>query len=146
MVNSANSSRKFIDGFLESLISPLQVRYLDNERQSIWQFKKGVEEASKFLPSTLVNYNFNEFISQDLQINTSELASKVERKNEFWYLPTGSASRKNPHMDDVGIEEKRTSKLAAVYQESSVLDDEFDIVLLCSGEKVRLFWNLFVKL
>ncbi|KAK1377545.1 Scarecrow-like protein 9 [Heracleum sosnowskyi] len=135
MVNSANSSKKFIDGFMDSPISPLQVRDLYNESQSIWQFKKGVEEASKFLPSsnnTSVNYNFNELIPQDLQINTSELASKVERKNEFQYSPAGSRGRKTSHRDDVGIEEERTSKLAAVYQESTVRDDEFDTVLLCS--------------
>lgn len=135
MVNSANSSKKFIDRFLDSPISPLQVRDLYNESQSIWQFKKGVEEASKFLPSsnnTLVNYNFNELIPQDLQINTSEIASKVERKNEFQYSPAGSRGRKTSHRDDVGIEEERTSKLAAVYQESTVRDDEFDTVLLCS--------------
>lgn len=136
MGNSANGSRKFIDGFLDSPISPLQVRDLyNNESQSIWQFKKGVVEASKFLPSsnnTLVNYNFNEMIPQELQINTSELASKVEGKNELQYLPTGSRGRKNSHRDDVGIEEERTSKLAAVYQESTVRDDEFDTVLLCS--------------
>ncbi|XP_074339670.1 scarecrow-like protein 9 [Apium graveolens] len=135
MVGSANGSRKFIDGFLDSPISPLQVRDLYNESQSIWKFKKGVEEASKFLPSsndTLINYNFNELIPQELQINTSELASKMDGGNELQYLPTGSRGRKNSHRDDVGIEEERTSKLAAVYQESTVRDIEFDTVLLCS--------------
>ncbi|KAL1804750.1 hypothetical protein ACET3Z_027818 [Daucus carota] len=146
MVNPANSSIKFIDGFLDSPISPLQVRDLYNESQSIWQFKKGVEEANKFLPSsnnTLVNYNFNELIPQNLQINTSELATEVERSNELQYLPTGSRGRKISHRDDIGIEQERTSKLAAVYQESTLRDDEFDTVLLCSEGKGKAVLESF---
>lgn len=135
--NSSSSVNNFRDGFLDSPISPLQVRDLYNESQSIWQFQKGVEEANKFLPSSnglLVNYNSNAVVPQYPEIDTSVLAIKVERKYEGEYLPTGPRGRKNPHRDgeDVGIEEERISKMASVYQESIVRSEEFDTVLLCS--------------
>ncbi|KAK3016400.1 hypothetical protein RJ639_007047 [Escallonia herrerae] len=125
-VGSSNSVNNFVDGLIDSPISPLQIRDLYNESQSIWQFKKGVEEANKFLPSG------NQLL---LNTNGSGWLPKVEKKDEGDYSPSASRGRKNPHRHDVDSEEERSSKQAAVYPESTVRSEEFDLVLLCSMGK-----------
>ncbi|XP_059667835.1 scarecrow-like protein 9 [Cornus florida] len=137
-VGSSNSINNFIDGFLDSPISPLQVPDLYNGSQSIWQFRKGVEEASKFLPSgnrLLVNLEANRLVPRELRGETGEMMLKVEKKEEGEYSPTGSRVRKNPHREDVDAEEERITKQAAVYPESTVRSEMFDVVLLCNMGK-----------
>ncbi|KAK3034281.1 hypothetical protein RJ639_032216 [Escallonia herrerae] len=121
-----NSPTDSIISQAHSPISPLQIRDLYNESQSIWQFNKGVEEASKFLPSG------NQLL---LNTNGCGLLPKVEKQDGGEYSPSASRGRKNPHRDDVDLEEERTSKQAAVYPESTVRSEEFDLVLLSSMGK-----------
>ncbi|CAK9185314.1 unnamed protein product [Ilex paraguariensis] len=125
--SSASSSNSLNNiGFLDSPISPLQVSDLYNESRSIGQFRRGVEEAKKFLP------HGNGLLPLELRGKTSEMVVKVEQKDEGEYSPTRRRSRKNPQRENIGLEEERSSKLAAVYEESTVRSDEFDLVLLCS--------------
>ncbi|KAA8516417.1 hypothetical protein F0562_016710 [Nyssa sinensis] len=133
-VGSSNSINNIVDGFLDSSISPLQVSDLSN---GSWQFTKGVEEASKFLQSgneLSVNLKVNGLLPQELNRETSEVAVKVEKREKGEYSPTGLRRRKNPHREEVDLEERK-SKQAAVYPESTVRSEMFDIVLLSSMGK-----------
>ncbi|KAG4123759.1 hypothetical protein ERO13_D11G346100v2 [Gossypium hirsutum] len=97
-----SSSMVSLDGMLESPNSTLQVP------ESIWQFNKGVEEASKFIPSNV-----------DL----------------FGNFESYSKGRKFSNRDDVADEDERTSKQVAVCSETSVRSEMLDMVLLCSSGK-----------
>ncbi|KAK8514807.1 hypothetical protein V6N12_057703 [Hibiscus sabdariffa] len=115
--SSYSSSMASFDGMLESPNSTLQLPDLNSEIQSIWQFHKGVEEASKFIPA-----NVHLFCN-------SEAYVVVKEENS----PIGSKGRKISHRDDVGIEEERGSKQAAVSEETTVRSEILDMVLLCSS-------------
>ncbi|XP_076930282.1 scarecrow-like protein 34 [Bidens hawaiensis] len=109
------------------------------DSESIKQFNKGMEEASKFLPSTkpliidLDQYD----LPQDSQNAPPEVTVKVEK-----YSPTngpkpsnrltsnGLKGRKHYQLEDNGYEEERSSKQSAVYVEEEDLSEMFDRVLL----------------
>lgn len=138
--SSVSSSSSLSNGILDSPLSPLQIVDLYNGSQSIWQFKKGVEEASKFLTKSnelLVNFEANGMLSsEELKGEDSEVVAKVEKKEQGKYSPNGSKGRKNLYREgDVDLEEERITKQAAVFSESPLRTEMFDIVLLCGGGK-----------
>lgn len=133
-ISSSNSLNNVVDGFSDSPISPLQLRDMYNESQLVWNFRKGVDEARKFLPSgskLLVNVGVNGLVAQD----PKEKEFNVE-KEEVKSVPSESRGKKNRPAVDTDLEEERSSKLPAVYVESNVPIEEFDDVLLHTmGEK-----------
>lgn len=135
--SSSNSAVTSVDGLVESPRSIVHLPDWNNESQSIWQFQKGVEEASKFLPignELFVNMEMNRLLSQDLKGGTTEAAVKLEKEDLVEdCLPNGSRSRKNHHREDESLEEERSSKQAAIYHESIVRSEMFDEVLLCAA-------------
>ncbi|XVE96888.1 hypothetical protein REPUB_Repub02eG0262500 [Reevesia pubescens] len=136
--SSYSSSITSIDGLLESPNSTLQVPDLNGEIQSICQFRKGVEEASKFIPRSedlFGNLEVHGVESQEPKAWISGVVVKEEKKDEVEFSPTGSKGRKISHRDDVETEEERSSKQPAVYSESTVRSEMFDMVLLCSSGK-----------
>ncbi|CAL5420143.1 unnamed protein product [Camellia sinensis] len=151
-VTSSNSVNKNIDGFMDSPISPLQVTDLYSGNQSIWQFRKGVEEARKFLPTSngmFINFGVNGLSPQEPKGETSEVV-KVEEKKEKEYLPNELRGRKNPHREKVDLEEEeeRSTKQPAVYPESTLRSEMFDTVLLCSmgkGEAALIAYRKALK-
>ncbi|CAA2958977.1 Hypothetical predicted protein [Olea europaea subsp. europaea] len=126
-----------INGFSDSPISSLQVPDMYSESQSFWNFTKGVEGASKFLP------NRNELLDNRLPFREpigecDDVATKVEMKDVAECLPSESRRNKNPHTRDIDLEEERVSKQPSIYTESNIPEEEFSIVLLHSmgeGEK-----------
>ncbi|KAI3447700.1 hypothetical protein Pfo_004365 [Paulownia fortunei] len=135
-ISSSNSLNNVMDGFSDSPISPLQIRDMHSESQLVWNFRKGFDEASKFLPSgskLLVNVGINGLLAQD----PKEGEIKVE-KDEVKCSPSESRGKKNHHSVGTDLEEERSRKLPAVYAESNVPMEEFDDVLLHTlgkGEK-----------
>lgn len=135
--SSSNSAISSLDGLLDSPSSAVQVPepYLSSESQSVWQFRKGVEEASRFLPTRnelVVNLEANGLLPQDpTKVGITEASVKLENKDDGECSPGGSKGRKNPYRDDDDLEE-RSSKQAAVYSESTLRSEMFDHVLLCS--------------
>lgn len=96
---------------MESSLNVNLVQNMLNDPESILQFKRGVEEASKFLPSgNLLHPNTNE-LNRD--------HSPVFSGKKHHYSDTNNES-----------EEKRSSKQLAVYVEDE-LSEVFDSVLLC---------------
>ncbi|PIN03044.1 hypothetical protein CDL12_24441 [Handroanthus impetiginosus] len=134
-ISSSNSLSNVMDGFSDSPISPLQIRDMYSESQPAWNFRKGLEEASKFLPSgskLLVNVGINGSLPKEGNVK--------EEKDDVKRPPSESRVRKNRHIADTDLEEERSSKLPAVYSESNVPEEEFDEVLLHTmGEAEKKF-------
>ncbi|XP_052203070.1 scarecrow-like protein 33 [Diospyros lotus] len=106
-----------------------------SDTHSILQFKRGVEEASKFLPKNdqlvidLKSYPLPPASNDGAQ----EVVVKVEkgvRENS----PNGTRGKKN-HREDTDLEEQRSSKQSAVYADEPELSEMFDRVLLFTDVK-----------
>ncbi|KAK6146912.1 hypothetical protein DH2020_017824 [Rehmannia glutinosa] len=94
-----------------------------NESRSVWNFKKGVEEASKFLPS-------------GNNVSSYEGLITLEKKVE----PELSPCKRNHRNLETDTEEERSSKLPALYTDIDTLVEEFDAILLNSmGEGRKKF-------
>ncbi|KAL0338305.1 UNVERIFIED_CONTAM: Scarecrow-like protein 9 [Sesamum angustifolium] len=110
----------------------LHIRDMYSESQSVWNFKKGVKEASKFLPSEYklsVNVDVNGLLGQDAE---GASGGGAERS------PSEFRGRKSGHVVERDLEEERSNKLPATYLESNLPIEEFDNLLLHSmgeGEK-----------
>ncbi|CAN4090076.1 unnamed protein product [Withania somnifera] len=120
--SSPSSSGTVIDAHVDSPVSSIHIPDIFSDSESIMQFKKGVEEASKFLPtgnSLLLDVRYNVVVKED---NEKRKDAVVKKK-------------KNIHHDDSDTIEERSNKQSAVYSESTVRSDLFDEVLLCSGGK-----------
>ena len=139
--NSVVSYFSIMDGLIDSPNSTLQLPDLYNESQSVWQFQKGVEEASKFLPSCnelFFDLEVKASLPPDLRAGNNEAVVKSEQKDEEELSPSGSRVRKNPQREDIDLEEEeRSTKQAAVYTESTLRSEMFDMVLLCNRGKCR---------
>ncbi|XP_044472689.1 scarecrow-like protein 9 [Mangifera indica] len=136
--SSSNSVNTSVDGLVDSPSSILQIPDWNNESQSIWQFRRGIEEASKFLPSEhelFVNFEVNQLLSQQPKGGSSEMTVKLEKNDGEDCSPNGSRGRKNLNREDTDLEEERSSKLAAVFLESPLRSEMFDMVLLCARGK-----------
>ncbi|KAL6953155.1 hypothetical protein U1Q18_047337 [Sarracenia purpurea var. burkii] len=122
-----------------SMINPL-IPNLFSDSQSILQYNRGVEEASKFLPS-------NKKLIIDLESYTLHPGSKEKdpevvkvEKDDRENVSNNSRGRKNHLREDSNIEEERSSKQSALYVEESELTEMFDRVLLCNEEKGVSSW------
>ncbi|CAL5424436.1 unnamed protein product [Camellia sinensis] len=134
-----DSTRGFSDdsnGLMDSSMSSHLVSNMFSNSESILQFKRGMEEASKFLPKN--NQLIIDLDSYKLPPESEERASEVVVKVEEGRdsLPNGSRGRKNHHREDIDLEEERSSKQSAVYMDESELSEMFDRVLLFTGMKV----------
>ncbi|KAI3801254.1 hypothetical protein L1987_29358 [Smallanthus sonchifolius] len=101
---------------------------LCSENQMMWQFRKGFEEANKFLPS--VN-----------QLLNSANVGQNQKGEESQRLLTGSKIRKDYGEDITELEkQERNVKQAAVFPDVTLRSKEFDLIFLSSlGEgKVAL--------
>lgn len=134
-----NLPNSLSNGSIGASVSELLVQNMFTESDSILQFNRGVEEASKFLPKgnqlslTMETYK--------LGMGQREEGLKVEVKNEKEreHLPDVSRSRKNHERDEeLILEEERSNKQSAVYVEEDEIESElsemFDKVLLCHGK------------
>lgn len=103
------------DGLLDSPGSIVKVPDFGGKSQSVWQFQRGVEEASRFLPN-----------------NENVKAEKRDEQEISSVLPKG---RKNHCRggDDAEEEEGRSNKQAAIYIESTLRSKMSDLILLCSN-------------
>ncbi|KAJ6799118.1 scarecrow-like protein 9 [Iris pallida] len=87
------------------------------ESQQAWHFRKGMEEARKFLPS------------YDKLVVDSEA-------NGFSF---SRGRRKNPSIEELELAHGRSNKQSAVSapSEETIRSDMFDKVLLCNGDKCK---------
>lgn len=131
---STNSFNYDFSAPVDSFTSSHLVPNIFSDSESIMQFKRGMEEASKFLPPSnpividLDKYN----LPSDSKDGLQEVVIKVE-KDEGDNSPNGSRGRKHYHLEDSDYEEERSSKQSAVYVEEAELSEMFDRVLLCTN-------------
>ncbi|XP_021716122.1 scarecrow-like protein 33 [Chenopodium quinoa] len=102
-----------------------------SEKESIIQFQKGMEEASKFLPKNnnividLDNINFPNESKHDA-------SAVVVKKEKDENSPDGSRTSKVHYREDEDPDEgRRSSKQTAVSIDEAELSEMFDKVLLC---------------
>ncbi|KAJ6809942.1 scarecrow-like protein 9 [Iris pallida] len=100
------------------------------ESQPAWQFRKGVEEAQKFLPS------HNKLVI-DLEAIGLSFAGGGMKAGARRESATSRGRRKSPNTEDLHQAEGRSNKQSAVsaLSDDTVRSDMFDEVLLCSEDK-----------
>ncbi|XP_062167955.1 scarecrow-like protein 9 [Alnus glutinosa] len=137
---SSNSVISSVDGLVDSPSSSLQVPDLNSENQSVWQFRKGAEEATMFLPrgsELFFNLEANGLFYREPKTGNSELAVKMEKKEEGEYSTNGSRGKRHCYEEDGDKDDERRSKQAAVYIESTLRSEMFDKVLLINNAEGR---------
>ncbi|XP_027346189.1 scarecrow-like protein 14 isoform X2 [Abrus precatorius] len=124
-------------GFLDSSSSLL------SKSESVLQFERGVEEASKFLPKgnpLIIDLENGSFIPSFSKV-PQQLEVKMER-DEREHLSAESRGRKNHEREDeADLQDGRSNKHSAVYSDDSEISELFDKVLLgtrCGNEAAPL--------
>ncbi|XP_010922301.1 scarecrow-like protein 9 [Elaeis guineensis] len=132
---SSFSSSNIVEGLDETLANTVAVPDLFSESQPAWeQFRRGVEEARKFLPSEdklVIDLEANGFSLPREEVKQENKLVEVKAEKEE---RQGSRGRKNPHGDDWELEEGRSNKQSAVFPDQTVRTDMFDRILLYTGE------------
>ncbi|KAG2670133.1 hypothetical protein I3843_14G068500 [Carya illinoinensis] len=137
--NSLNSFTRDGYGLFDSSVSKLVFSELFTEGDSVLQFNRGVEEASKFLPKgkqLIVDLESNKF-SSIMNKKAPEVVVKTEI-DEREQSPAGLRGRKTYERGDTELEDGRSNKQAAISMDESdesELSDMFDKVLLCAVRK-----------
>ncbi|KAI3925925.1 hypothetical protein MKW98_028061 [Papaver atlanticum] len=128
--NPSDSLNSIVQGQVESAVGKVQVPDVRSETEPVWQFRKGVEEANKFLPDDN-NLELNGFIYGERRKEASEAADVVVQldKDVQQISAYRSRGKKNVHREDIDLEGKSNKQLAAVQTAM------FDMVLICDGEK-----------
>ncbi|XP_008784607.2 scarecrow-like protein 9 [Phoenix dactylifera] len=137
-LSSSSSVGNVAEALEESLISTSRLRDLLIESLPAWQFRRGVEEARKFLPSNdklIIDLEANGVSSLPREPRTGGGFVGVKAEEEPEYAIYGSRGRKNLHREDLDLEEGRSNKQSAIYSEDTIRSEMFDLVLLCQGDK-----------
>ncbi|KAF8019226.1 hypothetical protein BT93_G0033 [Corymbia citriodora subsp. variegata] len=129
--NSSNGIINYDDGSEESL-HELLVKSIFSDSESMIQFKKGLEEASKFLPTNnQVGINPEDGKpSSETKKGTPRM--RINEDINMKRSSDGFKGLKNHERDEDASEEGRANKQTALYTEESELSDLFDKVLLCN--------------
>ncbi|XP_030537392.1 scarecrow-like protein 34 [Rhodamnia argentea] len=126
------------DEFGDSLSTNLLVSNMFSNSDSVLQFNKGLEEARKFLPSSIqlsINREDDKLAPnvREPEKNGTDYEKRLKSLSE-----SGSKGRKNHKRDDESFEEGRSNKQSASYTEDSDLSEMLDRVLLGSCVKGQL--------
>jgi hypothetical protein len=134
---SSQSSFKLHNGLAsnsDSAIKPsvgnIVVQNIFSDSDLALQFKRGVEEASKFLPkgNPLVIDLENSSLAPEMNRNAPNVVVKAEKEDKE-YLPEWLTGKKNHEREDGDFEEERSNKQSAVYVDESELSEMFDMLL-----------------
>ncbi|GAV78281.1 GRAS domain-containing protein [Cephalotus follicularis] len=126
---SQNNLPTINDGLVGSSVNEFLVNNMFSDRESVLQFKRGLEEASKFLPSgnqLRIGLDSNTFATGQKEFSSRLMPENIERGNS----QDGSRGRKNHERQDLNIDEERSHKQSALYREENELYEIFDKVLL----------------
>ncbi|KAK3442110.1 hypothetical protein EUGRSUZ_B02345 [Eucalyptus grandis] len=126
LLSNSSSSITNSDDWSEESLHEFLVKSIFSDSESMIQFKKGLEEASKFLPT-----------NSQLGINPEDSKLPLERKKatprtcinkeiNMRRSSDGSKGLKNHERDEDAFEEGRANKQTALYTEDSELSDLFD--------------------
>jgi GRAS domain family len=134
-IPTSGSGGNFVESFEEPLITSTHVPEFLIESLPAWNFRRGAEEAQKFLPAS-------EKLVVDLEKATSAVAlpqetRKVGQEEKEIIINFGSRVRKNPNSNshDLDLMEGRSNKQSALFSDEPLRSDIFDMVLLSCTEK-----------
>ncbi|KAF8041238.1 hypothetical protein BT93_B3234 [Corymbia citriodora subsp. variegata] len=130
--NPMNSLRHR-DEFGDSFPSDLLVSNMFSNSDSVLQFNKGLEEARKFLPSSIQLTINQEDYKLAPNVREPEENGTDDEKSLKSRSESGSKGRKNHERDDESFEEGRANKQSASYTEEGELSEMLDKVLLGCG-------------
>nr|POF19583.1 scarecrow-like protein 14 [Quercus suber] len=106
------------------------------DSEFILQFKRGFDEARKFLPKG--DSQSNTFLVKKQEEETKNVLCMVEKEDGNLYSLDGMRAKKNPHSEDVNLEEGRsikyTRKQSAAFTKFTVIQQMFAMTLLHSKE------------
>ncbi|KAI3750072.1 hypothetical protein L2E82_20696 [Cichorium intybus] len=129
-----------VSNTMNQMLNTHMAHNIFTDSESIKQFNKGMEEASKFLPSTkplvidLDQYD----LPQDSTDSPPPVVVKIEKEKS---TSNGVKARKHHQLDDNGYEEERSSKQSAIYIEENELSEMFDRVLLATDTNCNSISN-----
>ncbi|KAJ0803159.1 putative transcription factor GRAS [Helianthus annuus] len=109
------------DGAFDSLTSAQLVENIFSDSESMLQFNKGMEEASKFIPSIkplvidLDQYNLPSHSRDNTSSEVTVIKEEIVETDNNSYR-----GRKHYQIEDNGYEEERSSKQSAIYVEEVV--------------------------
>ena len=118
--SSSNNPNNGNGGFGDRQVSTLNVPDIFNDSESVLQFRRGLEEASRFLP------NGNGLFDQMGKDDSRLLVHEMEKQGN---------GKRNSHLGHLDFEEERSNKQSAVCDEVTVTAEMFDQVLLCEADK-----------
>ena len=137
---SSNSADSKVDGFVDEPTSILEIPNIFSGSESSSQFRRGAEEARKFLPNGnglfvgVVN-NLSGLLVGEVKQDHEDMGFKVEKKHPNEHFAEGSRGKKNSHPEDLDAEEDRNTKQSAIFDELTVRSEMLDQVLLCDAVK-----------
>ncbi|KAK4286537.1 hypothetical protein QN277_003081 [Acacia crassicarpa] len=133
---STNISDELLN--LDSSITQLLAQNIFSDAESVSQFNRGLEEASKFLPRRVQLVTGLESTAVAVQSKVARRKAPLNTEKGARENLHGLKGRKNHDRDgSVDEEEERSKKQSAVYVDESELSEMFDKVLL-SVENVPL--------
>nr|GEW46761.1 hypothetical protein [Tanacetum cinerariifolium] len=134
LVSPTTSVINDVTDTMDSIIHRHMVQNIFTDSESILLFKKGMEEASKFLPQNkpfvidLDKYN--------LPSDSKNVPPNAVVKVENIEMDSGFRGRKHSELEDSDFEDERTTKQSAVYEdEEPELSEFFNKLLLCTNDK-----------
>ncbi|KAG6487311.1 scarecrow-like protein 9 [Zingiber officinale] len=132
--SSSNMSISFEERFNHVALSPS----LFFQSTPAWHFKRGVEEAQKFLPSNDklgISLQSNGGSASRMSARDGRLFDLKEEAEEKDPLTNSSRVRKSTNREELDLVEGRSSKQSAVFYEGEVRSEIFDMILLGCGDK-----------
>ncbi|KAJ6983101.1 hypothetical protein NC653_026041 [Populus alba x Populus x berolinensis] len=132
---SSGNSTVTVDGYVDSPEGPNMVAEIFRESESVMQFKKGFEEANKFIVNgdLFTDLESNGLFLKDPKEDAKDVLAMTEEKNENVNYTDGLRRKKSPHLEELAVEGFRSNKQSAVYSESTASPADFDMVLLNCG-------------
>uniref|UniRef100_A0A2P2IYL8 GRAS03 protein n=1 Tax=Rhizophora mucronata TaxID=61149 RepID=A0A2P2IYL8_RHIMU len=126
------------NGLVQPSVSEIVVPNLFSESELALQFKKGVEEATKFLPKSnqlVLDLETNAFMPESEEcVLTVAVEPKKEASDYFPELLMGKKYHKREEED---FEEERSNKQSAICDDEIELSEMFDKVLVCVEEPTQ---------
>ncbi|KAI3916645.1 hypothetical protein MKW98_026387 [Papaver atlanticum] len=129
--NHSTGFNSVVGGLVESPVGKIQVPDLYCESELVRQYRKGVEEANKFLPNgnnPILNFKSNDFLSYERGKEASDVVVELEKKGGVDVSTNASRRKNNVHREDRNLEEGRNYKQLAAMEAAM-----FDMVLV-NGE------------
>lgn len=128
--STSDSGSDFTESFEEPLITSTRVPEFLIESLPAWNFRRGAEEAQKFLPvSEKLVIDMEKPVGGVASLQETRTVSEGEKEIMISF---GSRIRKNPNQNghDLDLMEGRSNKQSALFADEPPRSDIFDMVLL----------------